>query len=338
MNGGGGPSPYVGRQVTLETWIATIARDVDQPSVLTAITVNHVMASESGTMALGDEVFGKQVQVGKDFDAGKLAAEIQGRCDTYAQALPGVQTFKIRAYYGSKDPGAFHHVTASGRLSAGAAGGTEDATPRGQTQQAMRSMDLIMNRCMGMIDRMWSVAETQMARSEESARYYQGQFRIAETALHELVRERVVDNNAHEVRMAEFTRATGERADLIKILPALIRHITGDDSIIPAETADTAILETVVQKLRKMPKAEAEGVAGAIARASPELAMLLAPRFKEIEDRQVREEAARKMFAAAQASEAKEHDAQVGKEILAGKFTIGGGGKEIVVPAESEKP
>lgn len=301
-------------KVTLEDWLTAANRDAEH-GVLTAVRCNHVIVSESGQMERGDEIVGRIFAQGKAWSAKEEAALILGKCQIYAQELRGVQTFKLFAYYGQEEPKAFHYVTATGRTRA-AMGETEDASPRGQTSQGMRMADLVVNKAFAMIDRNWQVTEHLMSVLERERNYYHGQFREAEGLVHEFLREKIEQSGADKMKALEFERASGERMKFLTMLPAFLRHLTGDKNIVPEDLANTSILETAALVIRKMSKNEQLDTMTKLAGVSPELAMVLGGRIQEITQRQERDEEAVKMLAAVKTEEAKEADRALAAEAL----------------------
>lgn len=301
------------RKVSLEEWL----RDADHApelGVLTAVKAHHMIVSESGRYERGDEVDGRVFEQGKAWSPKEEASRILGKCAVYAQGLRGVQTFKLFAFYGQAEPTAFHHVTVSGK--SGEMGETEDASPRGALAQAMRQGDGVVNRAFGMFDRLWQVNEHLLTKYETERNYYHQQFREAEGVIIGMVREKIAESHSQRMKEMEFERSTNERNKFIAFLPAMIRHITGGKEVIPDGLADSSILETAAEVIRKMPDDQKTETMTKLAGVSPELAMVLGARLTAIIERQNRDEEAIRLLSAVKTEEQKARDREIADEAM----------------------
>ena len=299
--------------ISFEEWI-TQANHSPELGVLSAIRINHVSYSEQGVSVIGDEVASARFEQGKMWAAKEVAAFLQGKCQVYAQNLRGTQTFKVFAFYGQEEPTNFHFITATGRgISEGE---TFEANERGQRAQGMAMGNMVVQRAFDMQTKLWAVAESLLTRYYNDANHYHEESRRSETIILELVREKVSENHTQKMRELEYERSTSERQKFITLLPALIRHITGDRSIVPDSVADTAILETAALAIRKMPPEQQTAVMTQLVGVSSELAMILGGRLQEIGEKQRREEEALRLLAQSKSKEDLEKDESLAKELL----------------------
>lgn len=306
------------RQSSLEDWLSSVSTNPEL-GVLSAVKVQHLIMSEAGGMQLGDEVVGRTFAVGKKWSAKDEAALIQGKCNVFSQALRGEQTFKVFAYYGREEPGAFHHINASGRL-LNREGETEDASPRGMAAQGMRMGDTVVNRSFGMMDRLWQVNEHLMTTLERQRDHYETRALEAETLVLGFIREKVQLSHSERLTEMRYERTTLLLNKAITLLPALMRHITGKDLVGDA-VGDTAILESVALAIRQMTPDAKQDTMTKLAGVSPELMMVLAPRLSELSEKQEKEEEAARLLAQVRTEDQKAADAQLAAEAISGQLT-----------------
>ncbi len=287
------------RRVTLEQWIDEISRDPDL-GVISAIQCRHLVAD-----SLGDEVAGVVVQSGKEWSPKKVSELFMGRAKVFSQDLGGIQKFKVQAYFGRAEPSATMHFTVSGRTSYH--GETEQSDSKGLLSQGMRLGELVVQRSFAKDSELWDVTKYLLAETKRDRDYYHGRCLEAEQVVMKLVKDQIAANNEQRMRELEFARSTEERRKLIMLLPAIVSHFTGH-KIVSEGQADTAILETVAQHVRKMPP----DVQGKIMSVIPaELQIILGARLKEIGERQSAEEEAIRSLASAKTKDQKEADEQI---------------------------
>ena len=241
------------RDVTLEEWISAANADPERGGPLTLIRAMHLAYGESGETMLGEEIAGRRYEPGRSFSAKEEAEFFLRKAQNFSQGLRGTQTFKIQAFYnGSAEPSTSFHVTARGKGMAH--GETEEPNERGTKAQGMRLTEQIVQGTFRERERILSAHENLANRLASENDELRSRALDAERLALELIRKEAI--NLHEQRMTElrFERGTQLQQKIMTFLPAILRQVTGDKDIIPESMADTAILESVVLHMRKMPQ------------------------------------------------------------------------------------
>jgi hypothetical protein len=280
------------RRVTLSEWIDTISRDPDR-GILTAISCKHLVGGPYGTQT-GDEVGGLTFVQGKPWDVKETALFFQSRCQTYAQDLPGTQRFKLFAYFGSPEPAAFFHIEVTGRTLY-EHGETEEATDRGSRGQGMRLTELIVGKTFSKDNELWNMAKILLTEMKQDRDEHRQEARESFGIIKELLQEKIANVHEQKMKELEFERSTQERKKLILLLPAIVNFVTGK-KIMGEGNADTAILQTAAEVIRKLPPADKTR---ALEMMPPELAIVMGARLKELADQQEVEEQATRLLASA---------------------------------------
>jgi hypothetical protein len=312
------------RKVSLEDWIDGVNRDADK-GVLTAIRVKHRVETPVGVRD-GDEVFGTMIVTGKPWSPKELAAQIKGRCEVFAQELPGTQTFKVFGYHGQDEATSFHHISAHGRT-LDMSGVSEDATPRGMAMQGMRMGDAVVTRVFTMHDQLWNVSKHLMAELKEDRDEWRKEARDGFEVVNKLIQQKINDNHAHRMEELKYQRNTHTIQKLVALLPALLRHITKNKDLIPDGMADTAILETAARAIHQMDASQKSATMTSLVGISPELAMILGQRLQELTTKIEREDEALALLSQAKTADEKAADEKMAKEIL--EMSAGGAGPAL---------
>jgi hypothetical protein len=256
---------------TIATWIREAISDSDKDEAFSAISLVHMRGSAQ------DEVHSKKVSAG--WNIGEVADMFQSKAETYAQDLPGVQTFKLLAFYGSNDPKAFYPFSVNG-LAAHEGMATEAPTQAGSLQQTMRQNEIMFQanqrQMMLIMDQtyrfMQSMAEREMRSREEAD--------DAREMILEVARKQIENNHERAMQEHKYARETGERDRILGLLPALANTITGRE-VFPQSTADTDLLEKIALAV---PPEYVQAMAGQL---PPALAGVLMQRFAKVyEDRE----------------------------------------------------
>jgi hypothetical protein len=315
------------RKVTLEDWLKSISHDGDK-GVLTAVKAHHWIQTPSG-FSKGEEIAGCAFHPDKTWSPKEVAALIRGKCQTFSQELPGTQTFRLYAYFGQDEAGAHHHISCAGRTSM-EGGLTEPPDARGMNSAGMRWGEIVVSRAFGMQTETWNMTKFLLTELKEDRDYWAKEARDGHTIVMQLVREKMEDN--HKQKMAEllFQRTTAERAKLIGMLPAFIRFFTKNQNIIPEGMADTAILETAAQWIRKLPKEEQVKAMSAFPQ---ELMIIVGDRLLEISSRQEKEEEQLVLLSKAKTAEDAASDRSLAESILERAMGLGANGAKPALSA-----
>lgn len=282
----------------LEQWITERLADADMQAdgkPLSMLTIVHMIGQS-------EEDFHPPIRINqaKPHTGAELAERLREAAETHSHELPGVQFYKVYAFYGdSRVPqGQYpfrltgHTVSGDGSLA------TEPPTREGKMMQDMR----------------WSEADRQLIYRQQVLLYEQQNRFIAlqgerldkvsqeNRDMLEVFKEMMLEKVqlTHEQRMAEVKAqkdAELQRA-MIKAAPAVLHQVSGG-RIFPQETADTALLDILADVVT-------EDQVKAIAASLPDHASgLLVARFTEALKRKKKDDDELKALAADQAEKAK---------------------------------
>ncbi len=223
---------------SLEDWMQEMATDLEKGRC-TAFALVHML----GTVE--EEIYVKKLP--DKLDAAiirDLAEMFQNKADTYAQGVPGAQTFCLQAFYDNQ-------ARSSGKYPFVRAGYTElDGlmTEKGFMQQMMRHNEGIISR---------GIQKDQVL-FEAMARMMEVTARQAESLKREnienfgFIKELILQLNTqqHGQRLTEIEAQSSAnmKAELTKWVPQLVNAATGRD-IIPQSFADTQIVEGIIDAL-----------------------------------------------------------------------------------------
>lgn len=237
---------------TLEEWIKEIRQegeeDVRGLGPLTGLALVHM----KGTAP--DELHVIDLKPGKRTYTDQQIAEIcERKAHSYAQDLPGIQTFCLWAYFGDeRKPKAQHPFVIEGEA-ANTGLATEGPHPQGLTQQAMRHTEsmhsLIFRQSQSLFQAMQGVT-TMMARENEHLRAENFE---ARRILGDLMMQKMTDDSAVRLREQQMAQQMKDRELLMKFAPALINTIMGKE-VFPQSTADSAMLDSLVEGLADLPQ------------------------------------------------------------------------------------
>lgn len=237
------------RRKSLDVWIREAITDQDKDDQITALSLVHMVNGEPGK-----EIHTFKFAPGKGQEPKDLADMFMGKARSFAQDLPGVQTFCLLAFYGSKEPGAYQPFIVSGQLDNHGIG-SETPDERGMRAQQMRhsdaffaqlfrrqeQLDIAMGRTIELQNRM---VETLGASLVQVQHDNIEAFEVVKNLLIEK------ESKAHEneTQRLEYERKTREREQYLKMIPMLVNSLSGRE-IFPQGAQDTALVEMIADKL-----------------------------------------------------------------------------------------
>jgi len=225
--------------VTIEQWIAQALTDPDKGKACTALSLVYVKTTGVGQ----EEVHTKNLQ-GATHNARELADLFISRATGFAQDLPGLQNFRLLAFYGSPEPqAAFPFTVADGDLTAGEVPySRHEPTNTGQLAQLMKHNEALMSMLMQVVQ---TIAVQSVQREEQLRR----DVRDADMIVRDVIMNMHKQN--HEARMAElaFARTTEERRMLAKVMPSLANYLAGRE-VIPEAVGDSALIDALAAKVK----------------------------------------------------------------------------------------
>jgi hypothetical protein len=275
------------KRQTLDSWIAEALADPDKfdrdgkPVTCRMISLAH-MKGANGQV----EVHSILVGEGSGKTPKLLAALFEGKAQSYAQDLAGIQSFNLLAFYGeSLEAQAYHPFSISGEAFHPGLS-TEAPNAEGITQMLMRHVEIkeklhvqervtIFDALLQTVD---FLSKANQKLSEDNAEAF--------TIMKEIMLEKTL--NQHDLRLKElaFARSTSERDKMIKIAPMLVNTVAGKE-VFPQGAADTALLEAIAEVVDPAVLATVMSSGGFADR--PEIAGLVAARFSQIAEKKQKE-------------------------------------------------
>lgn len=275
---------FIRKRTTLDMWIRDAMSDSDKDGDISAIAMVHMVNGQDGK-----EIHTVKFGPNKTYQPDQLASVFRGRAEAFAQDLPGVQTFELKAFYGtSTEPRAFQPFMVSGTLDNHGMG-SETPDDRGHRAQQMRHSDAFFAQ----------VFRRQESLDAATARVIEHQSKIIEmlggqmaTLQHENIEAFAVTRDLllaqadkrHEYNMQqlEYQRKTKEKEQFLKLLPALVNGLTGKE-IFPQGTQDTALIESIAESLDEKTAMRVAEI------LPPQMVGLLMPRLTEVLEKKERE-------------------------------------------------
>lgn len=254
------------KRVTVQQWIEQALGDADKGvpcSCLSVVYLRGLAQEEIHTK----ELVGPQNSV-------QLAEFFIDRACGFAQDLPGLQTFKMLAFYGKAEPQAsFPFTVADGQLTAGdnTSYSKHEPTQAGVLGQLMKHNENVMQMNGALITAM--ATEGMQIRKE-----------LAEATM--LVRDAVMSmataGHDNQMKILAFQRESSERKMFAEALPAMVNHLTGRE-IVPEGFALGKVLEGMAGRIGpndlqmlvsmgKLTTQEAQALAGHFAKIQEEKA------------------------------------------------------------------
>ncbi|HEX6826567.1 MAG TPA: hypothetical protein VF077_09665 [Nitrospiraceae bacterium] len=124
------------RRQTVETWLGEVIAEKIDSKDCTLIGLLHLKGIGGST----EEVMSKPIE-GGTVNIKELADHFVGRAEGYSQDLPGIQTFKLVAFYGNNQPqNPFHFTTSDGTVMSRSESmmSAHEPTPAGLLGQLMK--------------------------------------------------------------------------------------------------------------------------------------------------------------------------------------------------------
>jgi hypothetical protein len=134
------------RRQTVDQWVETVVTDVIDGRPCSAVACLHLKGIGGAT----EEVTTKPLE-GGPINVKELADHLVGRAEGFGQELPGLQTFKLLAFYGTSEPhNPFHFTVSDGSVISRteAMQTAHEPTPTGLLGQLMKHNEALVQRNM----------------------------------------------------------------------------------------------------------------------------------------------------------------------------------------------
>lgn len=260
----------------LDKWIQEALSDPDKDGEVSMMMLVHQVGQNE------KEIHTTKFSASRKWTPGDLAKMFQGKAETYAQDLPGYQTFVLKVYYGgrnSEEAALPFGVKGKSEYD----GATEPPTQEGRTMQSMRHSEALFSQ----------TYRRQQQQDDYALRLLEIQNRMLVAAMQEnrdafmIVKEVMMQQalNQHNHKMAEIQAVQGmeDRKKLFEYLPLLANTIMGRE-IFPQSKEDTVLVEGVLANLSSD---EAQMIASML---KPELQGAFFQRVQKFMDKKAAEE------------------------------------------------
>lgn len=230
---------------TISQWIQEAFTDPDKTGKVSRFTLVHKVGVGD------DEVHTTRLDAGgRQWTAEELGGMFDGKARVFCQDMQGVQTFQLRAYYGTaSEPEAKYTflVNVSPEMfSSGLA--TEAPTNEGRMQQKMRHDEMLMQQVyrrqqqlddhsLRLIDVLSNRVTGLMSENADAFNIVKELIAARETRQHEIT-----------MKQLEFMRSSEERKVFLRFLPPLLNQVIGRE-VFPVGTEDTALIEAAAEAI-----------------------------------------------------------------------------------------
>lgn len=226
-------------QATITDWIIDAMADPEKEACH-AIALSH----KEGTSL--SEIYTVKFNA-KKWEPKELANLLYNKAKLYSQALTGVQTFNLQAFYGGKNqPEATQSFCITGALSFD--GATEAPTTSGQIQQGMRLTEMLVQQSFRQAENtnriLLELTQTLHNRNQQM----QHEVHDAQEIVRDVIFRQVAENHANQMQELEYKRKSEERQKYLNMAPGLVNTLFGKE-IFPQNQEDTALVETVFDNL-----------------------------------------------------------------------------------------
>jgi len=225
------------KRITIEQWITDAMSDTEKGKPCSAFSLVHIKGVGQ------EEIYTKQLTA--PVQPKQLAEFFIDRATGFAQDLPGMQTFRMLAFYGSNEPqAALPFTVVDGELTGGGESpfAKHEPTQSGLLGQLMTHNERMANM---MLDLTKSLAVQSIA--------HEAQMRQEVNEAQLIVRDVIMNmrKEAHDMRMAELTyaRSSEDRRLLVKALPTILNQLTGRE-LVPESHADSELLDAIAAKIK----------------------------------------------------------------------------------------
>lgn len=265
------------RRQTVDQWIQTVIVDVIDGRQCSAVTCLHLKGVGGAT----EEVVTKPLE--SPVNVKELADHIVGRAEGFAQELPGLQTFKLLAFYGTNEPhNPFHFTVSDGTVISRteAMQSAHEPTPTGLLGQLMKHNEQLAQQNMNLTQTVMQLAQGTIGMCLGPNGII-AQSRQTELEAIGVVRDATLDmfKQRQEAKMQELQAAQDlqTRKAILEAVPHMVNRFTGHEVF--SETGNKA---AIVDKLAFRITPQDLDMLVQLGKISKEEAMLLSAQFAAI--------------------------------------------------------
>lgn len=286
------------RLVALQEFIEeALVTDDDPPEKASAATLMyHAGGSPQEIRAIR---FGA-----RNWEAKKVAETLYRAAKNHASGISGaIQQYEVLVFYNKPEPERHFPIIIDGDLGLKKGSlGTEGPTPTGQTMMMQRHTEAAMRLLAQMSQEMVQATSVLMNSANESLKQLREHNATLMKENHDAVQlaktvilDAATKEQERALELRKFDRSTVEREHVLRMLPALVNQISGQE-IFPQSLEDTTIIETIEKSLTGEQIRKLAEIVGGEAMA------LIAPRLMKAQEKREAAEKAKRLTENAGAS------------------------------------
>lgn len=230
------------KRVSIEDWLVEALSDPDKGGPCTAVSLVYIKPGSGNA----EEIHTKQLKQGATHNSKSLSDFFMNKACGYAQDLPGIQTFKMLAFYNGSDQAkaALPFTVTDGEMTAGGdvPFSRHEPSEKGLLAQLMKHNE-------SMASMLMQISQTVTVQAVLREQQLRGEVAEANVIIRDVIMNMTDKQNAHALAVLAYQRETGERKMLADALPMGINYLLGKE-VIPAQYADSKILDAIAEKVK----------------------------------------------------------------------------------------
>ena len=272
----------------LTEFIVRVSSQADETNPITAYALLHETGSTKRQIHY-TKLGGKYMQ------PKELASMYFEIAKSHVKDMETTQWFELAVIYGSESPEAWQPFRIDPSKEKGSS--TEEASEKGMMRTGQRLLSDMHN----------SVMERQLQQDNAVNTILLRQNQIIETladrvqglahenieafnAVKQMVADKVLNNNEHEMKVIQARQSADERRKFIQLVPPLVNTVMGRE-VFPQGTSDTALIDTIAENLKEEHVKQLMGLS-----LPPEIMGVLMQRLNDaLEKKDKREQAAKQL-------------------------------------------
>jgi hypothetical protein len=236
------------RRQTVEQWVASVIGEVIDGKGCSAIALLHLKGVGGAT----EEVTTKPIE--GTINSKELADHFIGRAEGFSQDLPGLQTFKLIAFYGNNEPhNPFHFTTSDGTVMSRSETmmSAHEPTPTGLMGQLMKNNEFLARQNAELVQNNMTMANGIVAMCFGPQGIVQQSIKSQLEAV-EVVKDAMLDmsKQRRELVLEEHKAAQDlqTRKAIIDAVPMLVNRVTGHE-VFDEKSNRAKLLEVFAMKI-----------------------------------------------------------------------------------------
>jgi hypothetical protein len=265
------------KRQTVEQWVQSVIGEENSGKKCSAIALLHLKGVGGAT----EEITTRPIE--GTVDINEVANFLIGRAEGFSQDLPGLQTFKLIAFYGSNEPhNPFHFTTSDGSVTSRTEimMSAHEPTPTGLLGQLMKHNEMLIGQNNQLVTANMTMANGIVAMCFGDKGVVQASIRAQLEAV-EVVKDAMLDmhKQRRELILEEHKAAQDlqTRKAVIDAIPTLVNRFTGHE-VFDEKANRAKLLETLALKVTP---ADIDFLVG-MGKLSQEEALILSTQFATI--------------------------------------------------------